>query len=141
MYSSKAMETHNNTVRNAFDDERLRQLLKSTQMQPSKGFTANVLAEVKPAPAARFNPSPMFLYIAATVAMVCSSVAVMAGVFGDVAPSNKVLQTFTGMLGELFLQSKNIFSLVIILMIMGIGLFLFDAYLAKRFSRRGEMLI
>jgi len=26
-------------------------------------------------------------------------------------------------------------------MIMGIGLFLFDAYLAKRFSRRGEMLI
>ncbi|MBN1989591.1 MAG: hypothetical protein JW783_09370 [Bacteroidales bacterium] len=135
------METHNNTVRNAFDDERLRQLLKSTQMQPSKGFTANVLAEVKPAPAARFNPSPMFLYIAATVAMVCSSVAVMAGVFGDVAPSNKVLQTFTGMLGELFLQSKNIFSLVIILMIMGIGLFLFDAYLAKRFSRRGEMLI
>lgn len=141
MYSSKAMETHNSTVHNAFDDERLRQLLKSTQMQPSKGFTANVLAEVKPASAARFNPSPMFLYIAATVAMVCSSVAVMAGVFGDVAPSNKVLQTVTGMLGELFLQSKNIFSLVIILMIMGIGLFLFDAYLARRFSKRGEMLI
>ena len=135
------METHNSTVHNAFDDERLRQLLKSTQMQPSKGFTANVLAEVKPASAAQFNPSPMFLYIAATVAMVCSSVAVMAGVFGDVAPSNKVLQTVTGMLGELFLQSKNIFSLVIILMIMGIGLFLFDAYLAKRFSKRGEMLI
>lgn len=141
MYSSKAMETHNSTVHNAFDDERLRQLLKSTQMQPSKGFTANVLAEVKPALAARFNPSPMFLYIAATVAMVCSSVAVMAGVFGDVTPSNQGLLSVTSMLKELFYYSNSIFSVIIIFMVMSVVFFLFDAYLAKRFSRRGEMLV